>query len=67
MKYMMLINLGKARDWRNLSEEEQKQLAEGFQALNATPGVRASGSRRRRRPPTVRVSWPNSRIRPWSS
>src|SRR5579872_5726340 len=39
MKYMMLINLGKARDWRNLTEEEQKQLAEGFQALNSTPGV----------------------------
>ena len=39
MKYMMLINLGKARDWRNLTEEEQKQLAEGFQALNGTPGV----------------------------
>lgn len=40
MKYMMLINLGpKARDWRNLSEEEQKQLAAGFQALNSTPGV----------------------------
>jgi hypothetical protein len=40
MKYMMLINLGpKARDWRNLTEEESKALAEGFQALNATPGV----------------------------
>jgi len=39
MRYMMLINLGKARDWRNLSEEERNELAEGFQALNATPGV----------------------------
>ncbi|MBV8944273.1 MAG: hypothetical protein JO046_11175 [Solirubrobacterales bacterium] len=40
MKYMMLINLGpKARDWRNLSQEEQKQIAQGYQALNSTPGV----------------------------
>jgi hypothetical protein len=40
MKYMMLINLGpKARDFRNLTKDEQKALSEGFQALNATPGV----------------------------
>ena len=40
MKYMMLINLGpKARDWRNLTDEERQQLQQGFQALNATPGV----------------------------
>jgi hypothetical protein len=40
MKYMMLINLGpKARDHGRLSEEERKMLVEGFQALNATPGV----------------------------
>ena len=40
MQYMMLINLGpKARDFRNLSEEEQKALAAGFQRLNQTPGV----------------------------
>ena len=39
MKYMMLINLGRARDFRNLTEDEQKALSEGFQALNATPGV----------------------------
>ncbi len=40
MKYMMLINLGpQARDWRNLSEEDQKALQAGFQELNQTPGV----------------------------
>jgi hypothetical protein len=40
MKYMMLINLGpKARDFKSLTEDEQKALAEGFQALNETPGV----------------------------
>jgi hypothetical protein len=40
MKYMMLINLGpRARDWRNLSEEQQKEIAAGWQALNQTPGV----------------------------
>jgi hypothetical protein len=40
MKYMMLINLGpQARDWKSLSEEEQKQIAAGWQALNQTPGV----------------------------
>ncbi|HEY7077869.1 MAG TPA: YciI family protein [Solirubrobacteraceae bacterium] len=40
MKYMMLINLGPAaRDWRSLPEEEQKQVAAGWQALNQTPGV----------------------------
>ncbi len=40
MKYMMLINLGpKVRDYKSLSEDEQKALAEGFQALNETPGV----------------------------
>jgi hypothetical protein len=40
VKYMMLINLGpKARDWRNLTEEERGALQSGFQALNQTPGV----------------------------
>jgi hypothetical protein len=40
VKYMMLINLGpKARDWKSLSEDEQKALQAGFQALNQTPGV----------------------------
>jgi hypothetical protein len=40
MKYMMLINLGpKVRDFKSLTEAEQKALAEGFQALNETPGV----------------------------
>lgn len=40
MKYMMLINLGpKARDYKNLSEDEQKAIAAGYQTLNQTPGV----------------------------
>lgn len=40
MQYMMLINLGpKARDFQNLTEAERTHLAEGFKALNATPGV----------------------------
>ncbi len=40
MKYAMLINLGpRARDWRNLTEEEQKEIATGYQAINQTPGV----------------------------
>jgi hypothetical protein len=40
MQYVMLINLGpKARDYRNLSAEEQQEIAAGFQALNQTPGV----------------------------
>jgi hypothetical protein len=40
MQYMLLINLGpKVRDYRSLAPEEQKAIAEGFQALNQTPGV----------------------------
>ena len=40
MKYMMLINLGpKARDWRSLSESEQKEIAAGWGAINQTAGV----------------------------
>jgi len=40
VKYMMLINLGeRVRDYANLSEEEQKLLASGFQSINQTQGV----------------------------
>ena len=40
MKYAMLINLGpQGRDWRNLPEEQQKEIVAGYQALNQTPGV----------------------------
>ena len=40
MKYMMLINLGpRARDWRNLPEDEQNAIAAGYQTINQTPGV----------------------------
>lgn len=40
MKYMLLINLGpKARDWKNLPPEEQKEIAAGYKMLNETPGV----------------------------
>lgn len=42
MQYMMLINLGpKVRDFRSLSDDERKAIAEGFQQLNQTPGVTA--------------------------
>jgi hypothetical protein len=42
MQYMLLINLGpKVRDYQSLSAEEQQALADGFQALNQTPGVTA--------------------------
>ena len=40
MKYMLLINLGpKARDFKSLSEDEQKAIFAGYQAVNETPGV----------------------------
>src|SRR5450631_673070 len=40
MKYMLLINLGpKARDFKSFTEDEQKAIAAGWQAINDTPGV----------------------------
>ena len=40
MKYAMLINLGpRARAWGNLTEQEQKEIAAGYQEVNQTPGV----------------------------
>jgi hypothetical protein len=40
MQYMLLINLGpKVRDYQSLSAEEQQAIADGFQALNQSPGV----------------------------
>jgi hypothetical protein len=40
MKYMLLINLGpKARDFKSFTEQEQKAIAAGWQAINETPGV----------------------------
>jgi hypothetical protein len=40
MKFMLLINLGsKARDYKSLTEDEQKAIAAGYQAINETPGV----------------------------
>jgi hypothetical protein len=39
MRYLMLINQPEARDWRNMSEEQQKAIAAGYQALVQTPGV----------------------------
>ena len=40
MKYMMLISLGpEARNFQNLSQEDQQQIYAGWQAINATPGV----------------------------
>jgi hypothetical protein len=44
MKYFIQINLGpKARDWRSLSEEEQKAIAAGYQEINQMPGVTPAG------------------------
>jgi hypothetical protein len=45
MKYMLLIHHGDAQTpndaeaWGRLSEEEQKAVYEGYQAVNQTPGV----------------------------
>jgi hypothetical protein len=40
MKYMLLINLGpRARDFQNMSPDEQKAIAAGWQAINETPGL----------------------------
>jgi hypothetical protein len=40
MKFMLLINLGsKARNYKSLTEDEQKAIAAGYQAINETPGV----------------------------
>jgi hypothetical protein len=45
MKYMLLIQQGDAPNpyspeaWQRLSEDEQKEVAAGYQALNQTPGV----------------------------
>jgi hypothetical protein len=44
MKYVMFINLGTdARDWRNLSQEDQQRIGAGYQAVNETPGVTPAG------------------------
>jgi hypothetical protein len=40
MKCMLLINLGsKARDYKSLTEDQQKAIAAGYQAIKETPGV----------------------------
>jgi hypothetical protein len=46
MKYMLLIHHGEAPttpdtpdEWSRLSEEEKKQIATDYQAINQTPGV----------------------------
>jgi hypothetical protein len=45
MKYMLLIHQGDAANpyareaWEQLSEEEQREVAAGYQAINETPGV----------------------------
>jgi hypothetical protein len=44
MKYMMLINQPKVRDYNSLSEEEQQAVAAGYKALNETAGF-TPGSR----------------------
>jgi len=40
MKFMLLINLSpETRDFRSLSEGEQKAIAAAYKAINETPGV----------------------------
>jgi hypothetical protein len=45
MKYMLLIHHGDAptpytpEEWGRLSEDEQSEVAAGYQAINETPGV----------------------------
>jgi hypothetical protein len=45
MKYMLLIHQGDAptpyspEEWQSLSEDEQKEIAGAYQAINGTPGV----------------------------
>jgi hypothetical protein len=39
MHYMLLIHHGETPDWAGLSEDEQRAVAEGYQAINKTPGV----------------------------
>ena len=40
MKYLMLISLGpEGREWQSLSDDEQKDLARAWLAINETPGV----------------------------
>jgi hypothetical protein len=44
MKYFIQINLGpRAREWRSLSDDEQKAIAAGYQLINQTPGVTPAG------------------------
>ena len=41
MKYMLLIHHGESQPeaWSRLSEDEQKGVVAGYQAINETPGV----------------------------
>jgi hypothetical protein len=45
MKYMLLVQLGTAptpyspEDWDRLSEQEQREIADAYRAINETPGV----------------------------
>jgi hypothetical protein len=40
MKYMLLISNGsKARDFENLTQEEQQAIYAGYRAVNQTPGM----------------------------
>lgn len=59
MKYMLLIHQGDSptprspEAWATLSEDEEKAVYAGYQAINQTPGVTpaSASTRRRRRPP----------------
>jgi hypothetical protein len=64
VKYLMLINLGcDGRDWQSLGQDDQKLLAEAWQAINRTQGVVPGG---RLQPPstatTVRVKGGEARL-----
>jgi hypothetical protein len=39
MKYLLLIHHGDAPEWDRLSADEQKAIAQDYQAVNQTPGV----------------------------
>jgi hypothetical protein len=40
MKFMLFINLGpKARDFKSLTDDERRSIANGYRAFNEIPGV----------------------------
>jgi hypothetical protein len=39
VKFMLLIQQPESQDWESLSEDEQRAVYAGYQAINQTPGV----------------------------